>query len=346
MTGESSQSVGAEDVDTRADGGTAEETRSTRETVLSRIWLDVAGRYEHFQALEHDDMEWIRRHGIGSRLSHWGMVAFMTTCILTGLGFWQGWYGPLSLGVWDGYYVAWILHIWAGIFLAVVAFVLYPYYHAVADGHHLLVSIDQIKEEIVIALSFVGLTSYIPGYKNARKTYDETEGEWQAAHPMQTVFWYITWFFVGVLTLTGFALWDNMASDPAWWISGLGFLSGWFGHTLLLRAHLLSTFFVVAAVGVHAYFPLMPSNLKYLKSMFTGQIKGWRIDEDSQPDTDRAYRTTDTLADGLNGVAERLGTGRSIQARLGGAQRADDPNEPIDDATANELNDHAVDDDP
>ncbi|AUX08245.1 formate dehydrogenase subunit gamma [Halalkaliarchaeum desulfuricum] len=293
-----------------------EATSGESGSVLSRLWIEVANKYEGYQYLDKKDRETLHRHGWGAIVSHWAMTLFMLLAIVTGVAFWTGWYGPMNVGIWDGYYIAFLIHIWAGVLLAVVAFVVFPYYHVVADGDSLLVSVDQIKEEIIIALSFVGLASYIPGYKKARRTYDEDEEEWAGYHPMQTVFWYVTWFFVAVLTLTGFALWEAIATDPVWWVSALGFMEGWIAYENMLRIHLVATFFVVAAVAIHAYFPMMPSNFDMTKSMIYGKLKGWSVDEETRPEPQGRARAKDELAKRFDPVSKRLGTSTDVQEQL------------------------------
>ena len=248
------------------------------------LWWELAGRYEPYLELEKEGKETIRRWGLGSIVSHWLLVVLMIVVAGTGFLFWTGWYGPLNVGIWDGYQTSFYLHTYGGVVLAVIALIIFPMYHKFADGHKLLVTPRQIKEEIVIALSFLGLMQYIPGYKKARRSYDEDEKEWVGYHPMQTVFWYVTWFFVIVLTLTGFALWTALATEPAWWIAALGFMEGWVTYETMLRLHLIATFWVLAAIAVHAYFPLMPSNWDITWSMVVGTLEGWRIDDETRPE--------------------------------------------------------------
>ena len=285
-------------------------------SALTQLWVELANKYEGYEYLEEKDKETLHRHGWSAIVSHWAMTLFMLLAIVTGVAFWTGWYGPMNVGIWDGYYVAFLIHIWAGVLLAVVAFVLFPYYHVVADGDSILVSVGQIKEEIIIALSFVGLASYIPGYKKARRTYDEDEEEWVGYHPMQTVFWYVTWFFVAVLTLTGFALWAEIATDPVWWVSTLGFMEGWLAYENMLRIHLVATFFVIAAVAIHAYFPMMPSNFDMTMSMVHGKVKGWSVDEETRPESRGRARAKDRLAKRFDPVSKRLGTSTGVQDQL------------------------------
>lgn len=253
-------------------------------SAAANLWWELAARYEPYLELDGDDTEPIRRWGLGSIVSHWLLVFFMAIVAGTGFLFWTGWYGPLNVGIWDGYQTAFYLHTWGGVVLAVIALVVFPFYHKFADGHKLLVTREQIKEEIIIALSFLGLMKYIPGYKKARRTYDEDREEWVGYHPMQTVFWYVTWFFVVLLTLTGFALWNGLATDPARWIAVLGFMDGWVTYETMLRLHLIATFWVLAAVAIHAYFPVMPSNWDVMKSMVVGTLDGWRVDDETRPE--------------------------------------------------------------
>lgn len=258
------------------------------------LWWALSDRYEPYLSLEKEDKEAIKRWGLGSIVSHWLLALLMIAVAGTGFLFWTGWYGPLNIGIWDGYQVAFYLHTYGGVVLAVIALLVFPMYHKFADGHNLLVTRSQIHEEIIAALSFLGLLRYIPGYKNARRAYDEDEGEWVGYHPMQTVFWYIMWAFVIVLTLTGFALWNALATDPAWWIVALGFMEGWVTYETMLRLHLIATFWVLAAIAVHAYFAVIPSNWDFLRSMVVGTVEGWRVDEETRPEIDETRRSDPT----------------------------------------------------
>ncbi len=280
----------------RPDGG--ESTRSRASDAEGRVgrilrlpggstpatlWWELADRYEPYVTLEKDGRETVRRWGLGSILSHWTLVLLMAVVAGTGFLFWTGWYGPLNVGIWDGYQVSFYLHTWGGVTLAVVALLVFPMYHKFADGHRLLVTPQQLKEQVVITLSFLGVLRYIPGYKQARRTYDENDGEWVGYHPMQTVFWYVTWFFVIALSLTGFALWVDLAVDPAWWLTLLGFMAGWLPYETMLQLHLLATFWVLAAIAIHVYFAVIPSNVDFLRSMVTGTVEAWSVDDDTRP---------------------------------------------------------------
>lgn len=302
----------------RTDGGTAEGAIESGESGgwLSGLWLEVANRYEQYRSLDKSDRELLDWHSWGTIISHWSLVVLMILVAGTGIVKWLGVYGPLDIGIWGGYNPTFLLHVWAGVFLAVVAFVLYPYYSLVVDGKRVLITREQIQEQIVIALAFLGLASYIPGYKKARRSYDAENEEGIAHHPTQTAFWYITWLFVGLLTLTGFALWSSLAADPAWWVSGLGFMEGWFAYETVLRVHLIATFWVLAAVALHAYFPLMPSNHDMLFSMIHGKLNGWKVDAESRPGQRGETRTKDSLHGALAGVARLFGTGPEVQEGL------------------------------
>ena len=301
----------------RTDGGTV--TGSVRESepgLLARLWLKVANRYERYRYLEAADREEIDVHGYGTIISHWALLVFMITTTLTGLSKWLGVYGPLDIGIWGGYNPAFLTHVWTGMFLAVFAFILYPFYALVVDGKQILLTWEQIEEQIVITLALVGLASYIPGYKKARRSIDADSGHWVGHHPMQTVFWYVTWGFVGIITLTGFGLWAILSIDPAWWVSGLGFLQAWIGFEALLRLHLVATAWVLAAVGIHAYFALMPSNWDLLRLMIDGRVNGWLLGDDDHPPRRGLGRTKDALVGTLSGLSGRLGTGPGLQERL------------------------------
>ncbi|MFW5900661.1 MAG: cytochrome b/b6 domain-containing protein [Halodesulfurarchaeum sp.] len=307
----------------RTDGGLAEEAVGSHEAsqgFFTRLWLKVARRYERYQYLDESDKEVIDIHGYGTIISHWALLVFMITTTLTGLSKWLGVYGPLDIGIWGGYNPAFLTHVWTGVFLAVVAFILYPFYAFVVDKKQFVMNRKQIEEQIIITLAFVGLASYIPGYKKSRRCIEEETGHWIGHHPMQTAFWYVTWFFVGLLTLSGFALWANLSIDPASWVSALGFMQAWFGFEALLRIHLVATAWVLAAVALHAYFALMPSNWDILKLMLDGNLYGWLISEEDKPELEGKARSKDAMPRPLAGISRLFGTEPEIQDQVSAAE--------------------------
>ena len=239
-------------------------------------------RYSRIQAMKGRVS--VERHGLGARLSHWTQALLMFVLMATGYAIWTGTYGPLNIGPWDGYYLAFGLHLWAGILLMAVLFVLFPLYHVYVDGHRQLAELADIRVSIRVAQAFVGLKSYIPGYHDARQTYDEAEGDWVAYHPMQkTFFWWINILFA-VLVVTGFGMYAEMRSDPAWWVELLGFLDGWLNIVLLKQIHLFVFFVVVSMVLGHVYFALLPSNRETLRSMVFGEIDAYVLGGDDDDD--------------------------------------------------------------
>lgn len=246
------------------------------------IWREIDSRFEGFLYLKGEEKESIKRHSLGANITHWGMVLFMFLAAVTGLMFWLGWYGPLSIGIWDGYYVAYLIHIWSGVLLAVFALILYPYFHLM-QGEQVLLSREQIVDTFYVGLAFIGLLSYIPGYKQARRTYVEDEDRWAAWHPAQLGFMYGIMLFILILTLTGFALWAALATDPAWWVAGLGFMAGWFAFETLIVIHFIVMFLAIAMVMLHAYFPSMPSNWDLMRGRLKGPVTGWRVDSVPEP---------------------------------------------------------------
>ena len=239
-------------------------------------------RYSRIQAMKGRVS--VERHGLGARLSHWTQALLMFILMGTGYAIWTGTYGPLNIVPWDGYYLAFGLHLWAGILLMAVLFVLFPLYHVYVDGHRQLAELADIRVSIRVAQAFVGLKSYIPGYHDARQTYDEAEGDWVAYHPMQkTFFWWINILFA-VLVVTGFGMYAEMRSDPAWWIELLGFLDGWLNIVLLKQIHLFVFFIVVAMVLGHVYFALLPSNRETLRSMVFGDMDAYVLGDDDDDD--------------------------------------------------------------
>lgn len=262
---------------------------------LTAIRADLVRRYRGYQTLEESDKEPVQRWGRGSIVSHWVSVITMLAAAITGLMIWTGLYGPLNIGIWDGYQTAFSIHVWTGIVLAAVTLIVFTFYHNVVDDHRLLISKAQIKEQLVIAFAFVGLLRYIPGYKQARRTYDKDREHWVGYHPTQTAFWYALWFFVIVLTLTGFALWAEIATDPPWWITTLGFMEGWLPFERMLQIHLVATFLTLMAIAVHVYVALLPGNWDFFGSMVDGTVEAWVVDEESRPEPDDPDAEPDSL---------------------------------------------------
>ncbi|WP_168216298.1 cytochrome b/b6 domain-containing protein [Halorussus halobius] len=262
----------------------SEEDSTSRSRLASLVRSAFASpeeaddRYYRIQALK--GRVTVERHSFGARLSHWTQALLMFVLMGTGYAIWTGTYGPLNVAPWDGYYLAFGLHLWAGILLMAFLFVLFPLYHVYADGHRQLAELADVREAIHIGQAFVGLKSYIPGYHEARQTYDESERDWVAYHPMQkTFFWWISILF-GVLVLTGFGMYAEMRADPVWWVEVLGFLDAWVGMVVLKQVHLLVFFLVVAMVFGHVYFAVLPSNWDVLRSMVFGEMDAYVLRED------------------------------------------------------------------
>lgn len=277
----------SEAADSNPPGETAAESGVTTRLLglLRSVFRSPAAaddRYSRIQAMKGRVS--VERHGLGARLSHWTQALLMFILMGTGYAIWTGTYGPLNIVPWDGYYIAFGMHLWAGILLMAVLFVLFPLYHVYVDGHRQLAELADIRVSIRVAQAFVGLKSYIPGYHDARQTYDEAEGDWVAYHPMQkTFFWWINILFA-VLVVTGFGMYAEMRSDPAWWVELLGFLDGWLNIVLLKQIHLLVFFVVVSMVLGHVYFALLPSNRATLKSMVFGEMDAYVLGGDDDDD--------------------------------------------------------------
>jgi Ni/Fe-hydrogenase 1 B-type cytochrome subunit len=288
-TGEGEAFAGSETATTPDDeamdhGGLIDVERLPGGSRLTAVRADLVDRYRGFLSLDTANRETVLRWGFGSIISHWLLVVSMVVAGVTGFAFWTGWYGLLDVGIWDGYQVSFDLHVWAGVILAVIALLLFPFYHKFVDGHRLLLSRTQVKEQIVIGLAFLGLMRYIPGYKQGRRVYDEAEDEWVGNHPTQTSFWYATWVFVLILTFTGFALWRGISTQPPWWIESLGFMGAWFSYERLLVVHLVAAIWILALVVVHAYVALLPGNRDIFRSMIGGKLKAWVVDSESRAD--------------------------------------------------------------
>ena len=274
-------------------GGLVDVERLPGGSRLTAIRAELVRKYEGYQTLEESEKEPVRRWGLGSIVSHWVTVVSMFAAAITGLMIWTGLYGPLDIGIWGGYQTAFTVHVWMGVLLAAVALVVFTYYHRVVDDHRLLLSRDQLKEQLVIAAALVGLVRYIPGYKQARRAYDEDREHWVGYHPAQTAFWYALWGSVIVLTLTGFALWADISTQPPWWLSTLGFMAGWLPFERMLQVHLVATFLTLSAIAFHVYVAVLPGNWDFFGSMLDGTVEAWVVDEESRPEPSDSPAETD-----------------------------------------------------
>lgn len=231
------------------------------------------------EAAEATTRETKRRHGLGSRLSHWLLVVTFVLLLASGLMMWGGWYGPVFTELWGGYYVAFGVHMWAGILVLAVAFVLFPFYHVVVDGHNPVPTGEDVRTVLAILAAFVGLRGYVSGYHRARRTWDADDGEWVAYHPAQKLFWWTQLVLFALLAFTGFAMYDRMVADAPVWIGWLGAPAAWMAPETQLQTHIFFAFALTAAVAMHIYFAVLPSNWDVLKSMFTGDVEAYVVGE-------------------------------------------------------------------
>lgn len=262
--------------------------------------------------LDDAERRTVERHSLGNRLSHWSQVLLFVLLLWTGLAIWSGNYVLLESGIWSGYYVAFGIHMWAGILVLAVTFVIFPFYYVLVDDHRQLLEMADVQVGVAIAAAFAGLRKYLPYYHDARRAYDEDEGDWMAHHPMQkTFFWWIA-IFVGILALTGFGMYREMTTEPTWWVTWLGFLSGWFSFELLKQVHLLLAFVTASMVVFHIYFAVLPGNWDILRSMVFGDVKAYVVHGRRNDDGPRAPR------DGESGPAAADG-GPDVDRDSGGA---------------------------
>ena len=224
------------------------------------------------------------RHGLGTRITHWTYFLLVAIMAITGFMMWTGEYVIWYDQVWGGYYNAFGLHMWAAILVLPVGFILFPFYHIYADGNRPwpdmeeLREADDIRELLAIAGALLGLRKYIAEYHEARRSWNQDEGEWVAYHPMQEVFFYIQLGLLLFVTLTGFGLYEYISTTPIpWWAQILGFLAGPLTYEALKQAHHFLLFAWVGSVAFHAYFPLLPGNWDMFKSMFTGRLYSYIV---------------------------------------------------------------------
>ena len=92
-------------------------------------------------------------------------------------------------------------------------------------------------------------------------------------HPMQMAFFWIQIGLLVLVVVTGFGLYNYITVRVPAWVQWLGFINGWASYELLKQVHYFLTFAWIGAVAFHAYFPLIPGNWDFLKTMFTGKLE-------------------------------------------------------------------------
>lgn len=237
--------------------------------------------------MEDAETKTLERHSLGNRISHWLQVILFVMLAWTGFAIWYGEYAILNLlesGIWDGYYVAFGIHMWAAILTLGVTFVIFPYYYVVVDNHRQLIEMPDIQVGVAISSAFVGLREYLPYYHDARRAYDEDEGDWMAHHPMQKMFFWWIAIFMGLLALTGFGMFREMTAETSWWIGALGVMATFASFELLKQIHLLLAFITVSMVIFHIYFAAIPGNWDILKSMVYGDVEAKIVHSDGASD--------------------------------------------------------------
>ncbi len=288
---------------------------------------DIIETDDRVAQLETAERRSVERHSLGNRISHWVQAILFFLLLWTGFAIWTGNYFLLESGIWGGYYVAFGIHMWTGIVIVAITFVVFPYYYVLVDKHHQLLEMADIQVSFDIAEAFVGLKKYMPYYHDARRAYDEDEGDWIAHHPMQkTFFWWIA-IFIGILALTGFGMYREMATESTWWIDGLGFMAGWLAFETLKQIHLLLAFITAVMVLFHIYFAALPSNWDVLRSMVSGNVNAYIVHGDRNEPADQPSDggATPTAADGGQTAArtsERSVSGDRDSVR--GGERTDE----------------------
>jgi Ni/Fe-hydrogenase 1 B-type cytochrome subunit len=275
-----------EEAEPVTDGGTPGVVGRVRQ-FWDTATSDLAETDDRCAQMADAETKTMERHSLGNRISHWLQVVLFVLLAWTGFAIWYGEYAILNLlesGIWDGYYVAFGIHMWAGILTLAVTFVIFPYYYVIVDDHGQFLEMPDIQVGVAISAAFVGLRKYLPYYHDARRAYDEDEGDWMAHHPMQkTFFWWIA-IFIGLLALTGFGMYAEMTAEPPVWIGALGFMAGLLSFELLKQIHLFLAFITVSMVIFHIYFAAMPSNWDILKSMVYGDIEAKIVHGDEAND--------------------------------------------------------------
>ena len=253
----------------------SERSNSIRERIR-RATISVDERYAG--VFPEVRREIIIRHGLGTRILHWTYFTLVAIMAITGFMIWTGSYFMFADQVWGGYYKAFGLHMWAAILVLPVGFILFPFYHVVVDGNRPWPDMEELREAedvrelLAIAGALVGFRKYIAEYHEARRSWNETENEWVAYHPMQEVFFYIQLGLLAGVTLTGFGLYVYITPQIPGWAATLGFLAGPLSYEVLKQFHHFLLFAWIGGVAFHAYFPLLPGNWDMMKAMITGRL--------------------------------------------------------------------------
>lgn len=227
------------------------------------------------------------RHGLGSRVMHWTLFILVGLMAVTGFLMWTGVYAVFNDQVWGGYYKAFGIHMWAAILVLPVGFVLFPFYHVVVDGHRPYPTLEELRqlkdlrELLAIGTAFLGLRRYISKYHDARRSWNEDEGDWVAYHPMQKLFFWLQLVLLFGVGVTGFGMFEYITTQTPWWSHWLGIFHTFLSYELLKQFHHFLAFAWVGSVAFHAYFPLLPGNWDVLRTMFTGRLYAFLVSEET-----------------------------------------------------------------
>jgi formate dehydrogenase subunit gamma len=183
------------------------------------------------------------------------------------------------------------------------------FYNVVVDGHNPVPTIPDVKDPLTIAVAFVGLREYVAGYHRARRTWDEREAEWAAYHPAQRLFWWAQLGLFALLAFTGFTMYDRIATDPLSWVGWLGVPAAWLAPEVQLQLHIFFALALTAAVIMHIYVAVLPSNWDVLTSVLTGNVETYVIRDGRAPSDRRlGIQTPDESSVWFDGQETEEGT--------------------------------------
>lgn len=199
----------------------------------------------------------VQRFSLGVRITHWVHGILILTFMITGLGIYWGSY------LWGDYAQNISLHMILSFVLLMVG-VLHLYIMSAITGdiRDVWVHIKDIKDTIMIAQSWLGISKKYPEYG----TYDvEKKRFYGKYHPVVKMkYWADTWF-VGFAAISGFAMYYSNV---------LGFLNSIgipFDFAWMRAIHFLVFIYFVVSLSGHIYLSIIPVNWEVLKSMVTGK---------------------------------------------------------------------------
>lgn len=209
-----------------------------------------------------DNMERVTvdKFGLGVRATHWLHAVLVIAFLVTGYGIYSGTY------LFGDYAVNLALHM-SMAFVILLDGIAHIYFLSVTgERRALLLGMKDIKDIIMIAKNFAGLSKEYPEYG----TYDTEKKKFYGKyHPVIKIKYLGDILFVGFAAISGFSL---------YYPAVLEFVNNYLGivgitiNLVWFRAiHFLIFIYFLCVLMFHAYLSLIPVNGELLKAMIYGK---------------------------------------------------------------------------